>query len=98
MQIRIESSPIEGTAVIVPEAFEDARGFFFESFRVDQFRELGLPTEFAQDNHSRSAKGVVRGLSMVAKGLFRAVGGASTATARSATFASPRWAWRSRSC
>lgn len=62
MQIRIESSPIEGTAVIVPDAFEDARGFFFESFRVDQFRELGLPTEFVQDNHSRSAKGVVRGL------------------------------------
>jgi len=62
MRIRIESSPIEGTAVIVPEVFEDDRGFFFESYRVDQFRELGLPTEFVQDNHSRSAKGVVRGL------------------------------------
>ena len=62
MRIGIESSPIEGTAVIVPEVFEDDRGFFFESFRVDQFRELGLPTEFVQDNHSRSAKGVVRGL------------------------------------
>ena len=62
MQIRIESSPLEGTAVIVPEAYEDDRGFFFESFRVDQFRALGLPIEFVQDNHSRSAKGVVRGL------------------------------------
>ena len=62
MRIGIESSPIEGTAVIVPEVFEDDRGFFFESYRVDQFRELGLPTEFVQDNHSRSAKGVVRGL------------------------------------
>ena len=62
MQIRIESSPLEGTAVIVPEAFEDDRGFFFESFRVDQFRALGLPIEYVQDNHSRSAKGVVRGL------------------------------------
>jgi dTDP-4-dehydrorhamnose 3,5-epimerase len=62
MQIRIESVPIEGAAVIVPEVFEDDRGFFFEAFRVDQFGELGLPTEFVQDNHSRSAKGVVRGL------------------------------------
>ena len=33
-----------------------------ETFRADKFRELGLPTEFVQDNHSRSAKGVLRGL------------------------------------
>jgi dTDP-4-dehydrorhamnose 3,5-epimerase len=62
MQMRIESVPIEGAAVLVPEVFEDDRGFFFEAFRVDQFGELGLPTEFVQDNHSRSARGVVRGL------------------------------------
>jgi len=49
-------------AVLVPEIFHDSRGFFMETFRTDQFKELGLPTEFAQDNHSRSAKGVIRGL------------------------------------
>jgi dTDP-4-dehydrorhamnose 3,5-epimerase len=42
--------------------FQDSRGFFSETFRADQFKALGLPTEFVQDNHSRSAKGVVRGL------------------------------------
>ena len=41
---------------------EDERGYFFESFRADEFQKLGLPTEFVQDNHSRSRKGVVRGL------------------------------------
>jgi len=48
--------------VIVPQAFGDSRGFFMETFRADQFRALGLPTEFVQDNHSGSGKGVVRGL------------------------------------
>jgi dTDP-4-dehydrorhamnose 3,5-epimerase len=46
----------------VPDIFQDSRGFFTETFRADQFRSLGLPTEFVQDNHSCSAKGVVRGL------------------------------------
>jgi len=49
-------------AVIVPEVFEDDRGFFMETFREDQFAKLGLPTRFVQDNHSRSARNVVRGL------------------------------------
>jgi len=62
MQINVESWHLGDVAVIVPEIFRDARGFFMETFRVDQFVALGLPTEFVQDNHSRSAKGVVRGL------------------------------------
>ncbi len=62
MQIKIESEHLNGLVVIKPEVFEDDRGFFMEVFRKDQFKELGLPTEFVQDNHSRSAKGVVRGL------------------------------------
>jgi dTDP-4-dehydrorhamnose 3,5-epimerase len=62
MQIKIESKHLEDVCVLVPEVFEDARGFFTETFRTDQFKSLGLPTEFVQDNHSRSAKGVVRGL------------------------------------
>ena len=48
--------------MVVPEIFQDSRGFFMETFRTDQFGALGLPHEFVQDNHSRSTKGVVRGL------------------------------------
>ncbi|MCU0285455.1 MAG: dTDP-4-dehydrorhamnose 3,5-epimerase [Acidobacteria bacterium] len=62
MRIKIESEHLNGLAVLVPEVFEDERGFFMEAFRVDQFKELGLPHEFVQDNHSRSQKGVLRGL------------------------------------
>lgn len=62
MQIKIESRALGDVVVVVPEVFRDGRGFFSETFRADQFKALGLPTEFVQDNHSRSAKGVVRGL------------------------------------
>ena len=62
MRIYVESRPLDGMAVIVPEVFQDARGFFMETYRADQFRDLGLPFSFAQDNHSRSVKGVLRGL------------------------------------
>lgn len=62
MQLKIESKPLEGAAVLVPEVFQDQRGFFAETFRTDQFKELGLPWEFVQDNHSGSVKGVLRGL------------------------------------
>ncbi len=62
MPFKIEPTPLKEVVVVVPQAFGDARGFFMESFRADQFRELGLPWEFPQDNHSRSAKGVLRGL------------------------------------
>lgn len=62
MQIRIESRHLEDVVVVVPEMFRDTRGFFSETFRADQFEALGLPTQFVQDNHSRSVKGVIRGL------------------------------------
>jgi len=62
MKITLESKHLEDVAVIVPECFQDSRGFFMETFREDQFKALGLPYQFVQDNHSRSAKGVVRGL------------------------------------
>lgn len=62
MQIRLESRSLVDVTVLVPEVFRDNRGFFMETFRADQFKDLGLPTEFVQDNHSRSAKGVIRGL------------------------------------
>jgi dTDP-4-dehydrorhamnose 3,5-epimerase len=62
MEIKIESRHLGDVAVIVPEVFQDSRGFFMETFREDQFRAQGLPYQFVQDNHSRSAQGVLRGL------------------------------------
>ena len=62
MGFMIESRHLEDIVVIVPKAHHDDRGFFIEVYRADQFRDLGLPSEFVQDNHSFSRKGVVRGL------------------------------------
>lgn len=62
MDIKIESRHFRDVVVLVPDVFQDARGFFMETFREDQFQQHGLPTKFVQDNHSRSTRGVVRGL------------------------------------
>lgn len=63
MKISVESRQLGGAVVVVkPEVFRDDRGFFMESYRRDQFAALGLPTEFDQDSHSRSRRGVLRGL------------------------------------
>lgn len=63
MNIQIESEHLNGLKVIAhPDVFEDERGFFVEVFRKDLFTGLGLPAEFVQLNHSRSRKGVLRGL------------------------------------
>ena len=62
MEIKIESRQLGDVVVLVPEIFQDSRGFFMETFREDQFKNLGLPSQFVQDNHSRSVKDVVRGL------------------------------------
>ena len=56
------STPIEGVFVVAPRVFEDARGFFYESYRREYFAKQGIDTEFVQDNHSSSAKGALRGL------------------------------------
>lgn len=49
--------------IIEPKVFGDARGFFFESFNAKAFREAtGVALEFVQDNHSRSGRGILRGL------------------------------------
>lgn len=62
MKINIQERYLSDVVVLVPEIFQDARGFFMETFRTDQFQAHGLPFHFVQDNHSRSARGVVRGL------------------------------------
>lgn len=56
------NTPIEGLFVIEPTVFEDNRGFFMETYNKKDFEEIGIGTEFVQDNHSRSTKGVLRGL------------------------------------
>lgn len=53
---------LDGPLLIEPAAHGDARGFFVESYRTDALAELGVTEAFVQDNHSRSAKGVVRGI------------------------------------
>ena len=61
--MRILKTDIEGVLIIEPRLFEDERGYFFEAFSERKFAELtGIKTRFVQDNESRSAKGVVRGL------------------------------------
>jgi dTDP-4-dehydrorhamnose 3,5-epimerase len=53
---------LDGPILIKPVIHGDERGFFHESYRANVFAELGIDDEFVQDNHSRSAKGVVRGM------------------------------------
>ncbi|MDW8468758.1 MAG: dTDP-4-dehydrorhamnose 3,5-epimerase [Burkholderiales bacterium] len=61
--MRVLTAEIPGVLLIEPRVFSDARGFFFESYNRRAFREAtGLDVEFVQDNHSRSAKNVLRGL------------------------------------
>lgn len=53
---------IDGLVVIEPKVFGDSRGFFMESYNKKLFQENGIDIDFVQDNHSRSAKDVLRGL------------------------------------
>jgi dTDP-4-dehydrorhamnose 3,5-epimerase len=63
MSIQVTSTALDGVKLIEPKVFGDARGFFFESFNAREFAEHVDPgVEFVQDNHSRSSKGVLRGL------------------------------------
>jgi dTDP-4-dehydrorhamnose 3,5-epimerase len=62
MPFSFESAHLAEIVIVTPQVLGDARGFFMETFRADQFQAMGLPVGFVQDNHSRSAKGVLRGL------------------------------------
>jgi len=53
---------MEGVVLIEPKVFEDNRGFFYECYQKNNFSEHGINVDFVQDNHSRSAKGALRGL------------------------------------
>ncbi|MEN3748061.1 dTDP-4-dehydrorhamnose 3,5-epimerase [Sphingomonas sp. HF-S3] len=60
--MKVIPTEIPDLLIIEPKVFGDDRGFFMESWNADTFREHGLDLAFVQDNHSRSAKGVLRGL------------------------------------
>ena len=62
MPFTIEPTALDEVKIVVPAAMRDDRGFFMEVYRQDLFAELGLPDRFLQLNHSRSARGVIRGL------------------------------------
>lgn len=61
--MKVTKTAIDGVLILEPKVFGDARGFFMESFNRNAFSQAtGLELEFVQDNHSRSSKGVLRGL------------------------------------
>ena len=55
-------TPIEELIIVEPTVFEDERGFFMESYNYRNFKQGGIDVNFVQDNHSKSQKGVLRGL------------------------------------
>ncbi|MCP3726183.1 dTDP-4-dehydrorhamnose 3,5-epimerase [Paraburkholderia sp. CNPSo 3272] len=63
MAINVTATALPDVKIIEPKVFGDERGFFYESFNAREFAsETGVRAEFVQDNHSRSVKGVLRGL------------------------------------
>jgi len=60
--MKLIETPLPGVLILEPRVLGDARGFFLESWNKRTFTALGLDADFVQDNHSRSARGVLRGL------------------------------------
>lgn len=60
--MKVRETSLPGVLVLEPQVFRDNRGFFLETFSVKRLAGSGIPSHFAQDNHSRSMRGVVRGL------------------------------------
>ena len=62
MPCTFETASIAGLVVIKPRVFPDERGFFMETYKMSEFAGHGIDPVFRQDNHSKSSKGVLRGL------------------------------------
>jgi len=63
MPVQVTPTDLPGVLILEPQVFGDARGFFFESFNARDFAAAtGVDTPFVQDNHSRSVRGVLRGI------------------------------------
>ncbi len=56
------TTPIAGLLIVEPDVFQDARGFFLETYQAEKYRAGGIDAVFVQDNHSRSVRGTLRGL------------------------------------
>ena len=61
-KIEVEQTSLPGVLLITPQIFKDERGFFIESYNYQDFSDAGISDIFVQDNHSKSQKGVLRGL------------------------------------
>ena len=60
--MKIIKTPLDGFLVIEPEVYKDNRGFFLETYQEERYKDFGITDKFVQDNHSRSKKGVLRGM------------------------------------
>lgn len=60
--MKIVQTPLADLLVMEPRVFGDERGFFIETWQRERYREAGIDGEFVQDNHSRSRRGILRGL------------------------------------
>ena len=60
--MKTEPTPLAGVMLITPTVHGDARGFFLETWHADRYAQAGITHTFVQDNHSRSAQGILRGL------------------------------------
>lgn len=60
--MKVTKTDIEGVLIIEPRLFNDARGYFFESYNRKNYEEAGITADFVQDNESCSTRGVMRGL------------------------------------
>jgi len=60
--LRFVACEIPGVIIVKPEVHRDKRGFFFECFHAEKYREAGIDVRFVQDNHSSSSQGTLRGL------------------------------------
>jgi len=62
MSLRVVETGFAGLLLVEPQCFRDDRGFFQETFQAQRYRTAGILEDFVQDNHSRSARSVLRGL------------------------------------
>lgn len=60
--MKISNTPIDGLLIIEPQVFKDSRGYFYESYNINKFKQAGIHENFIQDNQSLSQKGAIRGL------------------------------------
>lgn len=60
--MEVEKTPIDGVLLLKPKIYGDERGYFVETWQKERYSEIGINLPFVQDNHSKSSKGILRGL------------------------------------